>query len=220
MGVEAVLLDIDGTLVDSNDAHANAWVDVGREFGYAISFDEVRWLIGMGGDKVLPEVTGLQEDSAQGKKILERRGQIFRECYLPELKPFDGARALLERMSDDGYQLVVATSASEADLRGLLQQAGIADLIDTAAHSDDAEESKPAPDIVHAALARGRVQPSEAIMIGDTPYDIGAAQRAGVAIIAFLSGGWGADELRGAIELYDGPADLLARYSSSALRKK
>ena len=180
MKYKAVLLDIDGTLIDSNDAHARAWVEVGKEFGYDIQFDHVRWLIGMGGDKVLPEVTGLQEDSAQGKKILERRGQIFRECYLPELKPFDGARALLERMSDDGYQLVVATSASEADLRGLLQQAGIADLIDTAAHSDDAEESKPAPDIVAGGNgARPRLKHGDAIMIGDTPYDIGAATAGG-----------------------------------------
>ncbi|HEY0672691.1 MAG TPA: HAD family hydrolase [Longimicrobiales bacterium] len=219
MNYKAVLLDIDGTLIDSNDAHARAWVDAGREFGYDIKFEHVRWLIGMGGDKVLPEVTGLEEESKEGEKILARRGEIFREQYLPKLRPFEGTRELLQHMSDDGYKLVVATSASEEDLRGLLQQAGIEDLIDKAANSDDAEESKPAPDIVEAALQRVKIGAGEAIMIGDTPYDIGAATRAGVPIIAFRSGGWDTEELRGAVAIYEGPAEMLARYSSSPLRK-
>ena len=220
MTLKAVLLDVDGTLIDSNDAHARAWVDAGREFGHDIEFDHVRWLIGMGGDKVLPEVTGLQEKSPEGEQLLARRGEIFREHYLPKLKPFAGTRELLERMAGDGLKLVVATSASEEDLQALLEQAGIQDLIDRAANSDDAEESKPAPDIVEAALGRGRVGPDETVMIGDTPYDIGAAQRAGVPIIGFLCGGWEAEDLRGAVSIYDGPADLLTRYSSSILRKK
>ncbi len=220
MQFKAVLLDIDGTLIDSNDAHANAWVDAGKEFGYDIAFDHVRWLIGMGGDKVLPEVTGLQEESEEGEKILARRGEIFREQYLPKLKPFEYARELLQQMSDDGMKLVVATSASEEDLAGLLRQAGIEDLIDKAANSDDAEESKPAPDIVEAALKRGKVEPGEAIMLGDTPYDIGAATRAGVSIIALRCGGWDTEDLRGAVAVYDNPADLLGGYTSSPLRKK
>ncbi len=220
MSFKAVLLDIDGTLIDSNDAHARAWVDVGKEFGYDIKFDHVRWLIGMGGDKVLPEVTGLEEESAVGEKILNRRGEIFRERYLSGLKPFAGTRELLQRISAEGRKLVVATSASEEDLEGLLRQARIEDLIDHAANSDDADESKPAPDIVEAALKRGKVSAAEAIMIGDTPYDVGAATRAGVPIIGFECGGWSAEELRGAIAIYHDPGDLLARYSGSVLGKK
>ena len=220
MGYKAVLLDIDGTLIDSNDAHANAWVAVCKEFGHDIKFDDVRWLIGMGGDKVLPELTGLQEESEEGEKILERRGEIFRSEYLPKLKPFEKTRDLLQAISDDGCQLVVATSASKKDLKALLKQAGIEDLIDEAANSDDAEESKPAPDIVEAAMKRAKVKPGEAIMIGDTPYDIGAATQAGIPIIAVRCGGWDTEELRGAISIYDDPADLLGNYSSSPLRKK
>jgi HAD superfamily hydrolase (TIGR01549 family) len=220
MSIKAVLLDIDGTLIDSNDAHASAWVDVGKEFGYDIKFDHVRWLIGMGGDKVLPEVTGLKEETELGEKILDRRGEIFRERYLSGLKPFEGTRELLQRISGEGMKLVVATSASEEDLKGLLKQAGIEDLIDQAANSDDADESKPAPDIVEAALKRGKVSAGEAIMIGDTPYDIGAATRAGVPIIGFECGGWSAEELRGAVAIYHGPGDLLDRYSLSVLSNK
>jgi HAD superfamily hydrolase (TIGR01509 family) len=219
MKYKAVLLDIDGTLIDSNDAHAEAWVDVGREFGYDIDFNHVRWLIGMGGDKVLPELTRLQEDSEVGKKILERRGEIFRGKYLPKLEPFPGTRELLQKMAKDGLTLVVATSASEDDLQGLLKQAGIEDLIDHAANSDDAEESKPAPDIVEAALKRAKASPDEAIMIGDTPYDVAAATRAGVTVIAFTSGGWEEEDLRGAAAVYSGPGELTACYSVSPLGK-
>ncbi len=219
MRYKAVILDIDGTMIDSNDAHAQAWVDTCAEFGYDIKFDDVRWLIGMGGDRVLPKLTGLQEDSAEGKKILERRGEIFRTRYLPKLRPFPGARELLERITADGYKIVVATSASEEDLEALLKQANIADLIDHSANSDDADSSKPAPDIIEAALKRGGVGPGEAIMLGDTPYDVAAAQRAGIPTIALLTGGWTADELRGALAIYEDPAALLADYSSSPLGK-
>jgi HAD superfamily hydrolase (TIGR01509 family) len=215
--IRAVLLDVDGTLIDSNDAHARAWVDVGEEFGHRIDFGEVRWLIGMGGDRVLPKLTGLEEDSDEGRRMTERRGEIFRSRYLPQLCAFDNARALLERMHADGRKLVVATSASEKDLKALLARAGLADLIDEATNSDEADSSKPAPDIIDAALEKAGVPAHEAVMIGDTPYDVKAAQRAGVRVIGLTCGGWTEAELPGAAEVYADPADLLARYDSSML---
>jgi phosphoglycolate phosphatase-like HAD superfamily hydrolase len=218
--IQTVLLDVDGTLIDSNDEHAYAWVDVGREFGYEIEYERVRRMIGMGGDKVLPELTGLTEDSAEGKRILERRGEIFRAQYAPLLQPFEGARDLLVRMRADGYQLVVATSASEEDLDVLLERAGLDDVIGKATSSDDADESKPAPDIIEAALAKGKTGPQNAVMLGDTPYDVKAANRAGVKCVALRCGGWEDDELRGAHAIYDDPADLLRRYSESIFGKK
>lgn len=214
---EAVLLDVDGTLIDSNDAHAHAWVDVGREFGFPIAFHDVRWLVGMGGDKVLPRLTGLQEASDAGRALLERRGEIFRADYLPRLHALPGAPELLARMRADGLTLVVATSASRQDLAALLRQAGLEDLVEEAANADDAEESKPSPDIIEAALAKAGARPERALMLGDTPYDIEAAARAGVQSIAFTSGGWSRQELAGASEVYDGPAALLAAYSESPL---
>jgi HAD superfamily hydrolase (TIGR01509 family) len=216
--VEAVLLDVDGTLIDSNDAHAHAWVDTGRELGYPIAFAEVRPLIGMGGDQVLPRLTGLDEASDAGRRVLERRGEIFRAHYLPRLRAFAGARELLERLRADGRRLIVATSASEDDLAALLEQAGLDTLIDGATNADDADTSKPAPDIVAAALAEAGVTAGSAVMLGDTPYDVEAAQRAGVRILALRCGGWTDDALSGALAVYEDPAALLAAYDDSALR--
>ncbi|HEU0012390.1 MAG TPA: HAD family hydrolase [Longimicrobium sp.] len=212
---KVVLLDIDGTLIDSNDAHAQAWVDVGREFGFDIDFAHVRRLIGMGGDKVLPELTGLEEESEKGTAMKERRGEIFRARYLARLGAFPSARALLERMRDDGMQLVVASSASKDDLDGLLKQAGVRDLIEEKTSSSDAENSKPDPDIVQAALASAGCAPGDAVMLGDTPYDVAAARKAGVRCVALRCGGWGDEDLRDAVAIYDDPADLLARYAES-----
>jgi HAD superfamily hydrolase (TIGR01509 family) len=218
--VKAVLLDVDGTLIDSNDAHARAWVDVGDEFGHEIEFGQVRWLVGMGGDRVLPQLTGLQEESAKGRKILERRGEIFRERYLPRLCPFAGTHELLERMRADGLTLVIATSAAEEDLKALLKQAHLEYLIDESTSSDEAESSKPAPDIVVAALEKSGAAAADAIMLGDTPYDVKAARSAGVRIIGVRCGGWNDKELIGAAEIYENPADLLLKYERSILSRE
>ena len=216
----AVLLDVDGTLIDSNDAHARAWVDVGREAGLGIAFDEVRWLVGMGGDRVLPRLTGLDAASAEGAAVLERRGEIFRRDYLPSLRAFPGARALLERLLERGHTLVVATSASEEDMNALLDQAKLSDLLRYQTSSDDAESSKPAPDIVEAALRRGGVHPMQALMLGDTPYDVEAARNAGVPTVAVLCGGWTPLSLSGAREVYTDPADIVAHFEASAFARK
>ncbi len=207
---KAVLFDIDGTLVDSNDAHAQAWVDAFAEAGVTVDPVKVRRCIGMGGDKLMPAVSGLSEDSPQGKQISKRRGEIFPTKYLPEVKPFPGGAALVKSVKDRGLTAVAASSAKADELRALLKVAGVDDLLDAATSSDDAEESKPDPDIVQTALQRAHAKPSQAVMIGDTPYDIEAAARAGVATIAFRCGGWDDESLRGAIAIYDGPWDLLA----------
>lgn len=212
---KVVVLDIDGTLIDSNDEHAHAWVDVGREFGHTIGYDRVRRLIGMGGDKVLPELTGIEEDTDEGTRMKERRGEIFRERYLPKLRAFPQARELLERFRADGYTLVVATSASKDDMDALLEQAGIQDLMEEKTSSSDADASKPDPDIVQAALESADARPAEAIMLGDTPYDVEASLRAGVRIVAVRCGGWDDEALEGAVAVYDDPADLLEHYGSS-----
>ncbi len=214
----AAILDVDGTLVDSNDAHARAFLDAAEELGLEVPpFDEVWRRIGKGGDKLIPEVWGFSAESEQGKKLDERKGEIFRERHLPELEPTRGARALLQRMRDDGLKLVVATSASEDDLHGLLERAGVRDLIEDATSADEVEESKPDPDIVHAAMGDAGFPPGLVVMLGDTPYDVEAATRAGVTTIALRCGGWDDEGLTGAAAIYDDPADLLEHYDESPL---
>lgn len=217
--IRGVILDVDGTLVDSNDAHARAWVEALAEQGINVGLEKVRRLIGMGGDKLLPEVSGITEDTPEGERISKRRGEIFKERYLPKLKAFPSTRELLKKMRDEGLKLVVASSAKEDELNPLLKIAGADDLIKEKTSSDDAENSKPDPDIVKAALDSSGLAPGEVVMLGDTPYDIESASGAGVRVVAVRSGGWEDADLSGAIAIYDGPADLLAHYDSSPLRQ-
>jgi len=215
-----VIFDIDGTLVDSNEAHAQSWVDTFAEAGYDVPFDIVRPLIGMGADKLLPKTIGVKHDSEEGKKLIKRRSEIFRKKYLPTLRPLEGSRALVLRVRSDGLKAIVATSAKDEELKGLLEAAEVADLMEEKATASDAKRSKPDPDIVNAAIGESGILRRNLVMIGDTPYDIEAATRAKVRTIAFRSGGWSDADLHGAVEIYDGPADLLARYDSSLLQKQ
>jgi HAD superfamily hydrolase (TIGR01509 family) len=218
--LDGVIFDIDGTLVDSNDAHAESWMDTFAETGYDVPFDVVRPLIGMGADKLLPKTIGVKHDSKGGKKLIKLRSEIFREKYLPTLRPLKGSRALVLRVRADGLKAIVATSAKDEELQGLLKAAEVADLMEEKATASDARRSKPDPDIVEAAIEESGTSPRKLVMIGDTPYDIEAATKAKVRTIAFRSGGWSDDDLHGAVEIYDGPADLLTRYDSSLLRKR
>jgi phosphoglycolate phosphatase-like HAD superfamily hydrolase len=216
----AVLLDVDGTLVDSNDLHARAWQDALALHGFPVELARLRKLIGMGGDKLLPAVSGLEEGSAQAKPLLEARKRIFTERYLPQVEPFPRHRALLERLVRDGYRLAVASSAGRDELTSLLARGHMAGFMEQTTSSDDAEGSKPEPDILHAALKKLDVSAEDALMLGDTPYDVEAAQRAGVAIVAVRSGGWSEAELAGAIAVYADLADLLARYDDSPFAQR
>jgi HAD superfamily hydrolase (TIGR01509 family) len=215
MSVTAALFDVDGTLVDSNDAHAAAWVKAFAEHQVAVDAIEVRRSIGMGGDKLMPRVSGIEEDSPLGTTIATRRGEIFKKEFLPGLSAFRDADALVAHIAALGITAVAASSAQRDELTALLKIAGATSLMDASTSSDDADRSKPAPDIIHAALQRAKVAPAEAVMIGDTPYDVAAARQAGVRVIAFRSGGWLDPDLAGAIEIYDGPWDLLARFDRS-----
>ena len=211
--IKGILLDIDGTLLDSNDAHARAFEKAFAEHGLEIPFDHIRPLVGMGSDKLIPSLTGFEHDSEQGEKVSARKKGIFEERYLPQLEPTRGARALLERFLADGLTLVVATSAGGDEMKGLLEQAGIEDLIHDATSSGDVENSKPDPDVIGAAIKKSKLDPGELLMIGDTPYDIEAAAKAKVKTIALRCGGWWDDEaLGGAIAIFDDPRQLLEQW--------
>jgi HAD superfamily hydrolase (TIGR01509 family) len=216
---QGVLLDVDGTLVDSNDAHARAWAEALQEAGYRVPFEAVRRLIGMGADQLLPEAVGLPAESAAGEAIAKRRGAIFSQRHLPQVRALPGSRDLVQRLRGDGYALAVASSAQPEELTALLSIARADDLLEVKTSAGEVDQSKPEPDVVLAALQKLRLPPSAAVLVGDTPYDLAAARRAGVGFIGFRSGGWSDRDLDGALAVYAGPVDLLARFESSPLRR-
>ena len=216
--LRAVILDVDGTLVDSNDAHTRAWLDVLAEREMPAAYDKVRHLIGMGSDKVLPILTGIDAETPTGREITARHLDLFKRNYLPYLHPTPGARALALRMRDEGLKLAVASSASSEVLGALLDVADVRDLVEYVTSTDDADRSKPDPDIVQATLRRTGEPPERALMIGDTPYDIEASARAGIRAIALrCGGGWSEQDFAEAAGVFDDPLDLLLHYDRSPL---
>jgi beta-phosphoglucomutase-like phosphatase (HAD superfamily) len=210
--VQGVILDIDGTLVDSNDAHAESWVDAFRAHGYEIPFGRVRPLMGMGGDRVLREL--VSKNSAEGEAIEATRRELFLHDYLREVRPFPGVRELLLRMREHDLELAVASSADEELREALLSLAGASDLIRRPGARPH-QRSKPAPDPVLAALDLLGLAPGEAAMLGDTPYDQDAANAARVAFVGVRSGGWNDPSFADAVAVYDDAADLLRQFDKS-----
>jgi HAD superfamily hydrolase (TIGR01509 family) len=212
---DTVLLDIDGTLVDSNDAHAAAWSDAFAAHGRHHPPDQIRPLIGKGGDKLLAEIASLNDERGEGKAIAEDRAEIFKSRYLPNLRPTPGAAEFVAWLIESHLNVVIATSAKQDEVDGLLALCGGKPLARGATTSDDAERSKPDPDIVAAALKKSGSRQNRAVMIGDTPYDLEAARQAGVAMIALRCGGWDDASLNGSIAIYDDPRALLQRIAQS-----
>ncbi|MBW4563868.1 MAG: HAD family hydrolase [Mojavia pulchra JT2-VF2] len=223
MAYQGVILDVDGTLVLSNDAHAQAWVEAFAEFGYEVKFEQVRPLIGMGGDQIIPQFApGLSDQEGIGKKIAEKRKELIINKFGTNLTPANGARQLILKMQSVGLRLIIASSATTQELSVLLKAAQVDDLLsqDEAATSSDAEASKPDPEIVEAALSKLNMQPSQVVMLGDTPYDIKSANQAGIDVIAVRCGGFDNTQLKDAIAIYNDPADLLTHYDTSPLATK
>lgn len=216
--VQGVILDVDGTLVLSNDAHAQAWIEAFAAFGYDIPFEKVRPLIGMGGDHVIPElVPDLNNEEGTGKAIADHRKELVVNKFGPQLAPTPGSRDLVQKMKAMGLRLIIGSSASSKELSVLLKVAQVDDLVQEKTSSDDAESSKPDPDLVEAALKQLQLPPEQVVMLADTPYDVESASQAGVKVIALRSGGFADEDLSGAIAIYDNPADLLAQYDRSPL---
>jgi HAD superfamily hydrolase (TIGR01509 family) len=213
----AVLLDMDGTLLDSNEAHVKAWVEALREHGREVSEKDIWPWVGMGGDNLLPAAVKISKESPEGKEIAETRGKIFKSRYLETLKPFPAVRPLLERMRQDGLRLAIATSSPEDEVKKAVEIIGAKDLLEDVTSAGDAAKSKPDPDVVQAALDRLKLTAGDVVMLGDTPYDIQAAGKVGIGVIAFRCGGFKDEDLKGALAIYDGAADLLARYEDSPL---
>ena len=218
--LKAVIFDIDGTLIDSVALHAEAWQEALRHFGHDLPLGRIRSQIGKGGDLLLLELLPKDEVERRGQEIEKYRLDLFRRAYLHRVKPLPKVRELFERIKADGRRIALASSAKAEELANYKRIAGIEDLLDAETSSDDAERSKPHPDIFQAALDRlGGIDPAEVIAVGDTPYDAEAAGKAGLRTVGLLSGGWSEAELleAGCVAIYRDPAHLLEQYGRSPM---
>jgi HAD superfamily hydrolase (TIGR01549 family) len=195
--IKAVIFDVDGTLVDTVDMHAEAWQRALKEYGKEVEFSAVRAQIGKGGDQLLPVFLSREELDQFGKDLEKRRGEIFKQEYLPKAKAFPRVRDLVERIQRDGKRVVLASSAKQEELNHFKKITNIADLLEGETSADDAEKSKPEPDIFLAAMKEaGNPEPAEAIVVGDTPYDAIAAAKANLKTIGVLCGGFPEESLK------------------------
>jgi HAD superfamily hydrolase (TIGR01549 family) len=218
--IAAAIFDVDGTIVDSVDLHAKAWQEAFAKFGKKISLHQIRRQIGKGADQLLPVFFSKQELDEFGKELDEYRSELFKKEYLPQVKGFPKVRELFQRIKRDHKRIALASSAKSEELEIYKKVAKVADLIEGATSSHDADKSKPHPDIFEVALQRlPGITLDQVIVVGDTPYDAEAAAKANLQTIGLLCGVWNEKHLRqaGCIAVYKNPADLLARYDKSPL---
>jgi HAD superfamily hydrolase (TIGR01549 family) len=215
--VKAVIFDVDGTLVDTVDLHAGSWAATFRHFGHDIAVDAVRGQIGKGGDQLMPHFLPREVVERQGEAMEAWRKDLYMREMIGRARAFPGVADLFRRIRADGRRVILASSGKPDELERYKALAGIGDLVDAATSSEDAERSKPHPDIFQAAL--DGLPPDQAIVVGDSPFDAEAAGKAGLRAIGVLCGGFPAEDLRraGCIALYRDPAELLARYDDSPL---
>ncbi|ARH89517.1 MULTISPECIES: HAD family hydrolase [Streptomyces] len=215
----AALFDVDGTLVDTTYLHAVTWWEAFRQSGHRVPMADIHQAIGMGADHLIGHLLGPDRDRDVDATVSAAHKTLYAE-YWPRLAPFDGAADLLRACARRGWTVVLASSASEAELSAMRTALDAEDALTAVTGADDVESSKPAPDLVEQALAEAGTEPGRAVFVGDTVWDMKAGVRAGVACVGVLSGGHCRQGLldAGAREVYDGPGALLARLESSLLK--
>jgi len=219
---EAIIFDLDGTIVDSNELHVAAWDEAFRHFGKHFSIDELRRQIGKGSDQYLPEFLSPDELRKLGKPIDEYRSALFRKKYLPQVKPFPKVRSLFERIRANGKRIALATSSHQDEVKTYTKLANIDGLFHCQTTADDADESKPAPDVFRAALSKLKISANRAITVGDTQFDVEAGKKIGLQTIGVLCGRAADEETfrkAGAIAVFKDLADLLTNYDTSPLAR-
>ena len=218
MQVKSVLFDIDGTLVDSNEQHVTAWAFAFNVEGQPQELEDIRKQIGKGGDLLVP---ALLPDASEKmiERLGKRHGAYFKDMYLDHVRPFPGATELVAKVHASGRTIALASSAKREELEHYVELLGIGDYLTASTSSDDVAASKPEPDIFAAALERLGAEPEDAVVVGDTPYDVIAALRAGIVTIGLTSGPFDRTELKeaGAIAVFADVGELLAQFDRSPL---
>jgi membrane protein len=207
--IEAILLDIDGTLVDSNDKHTACWVEAFAQFGKAIEWSVMRGQIGKGGDLLVPDLLNAREMRTFGEALKNARGELWAEKYMHTVQPFPGAVAAVRALHDRGIKLALASSSNPGEVEYYVELLGVGDLLEGTTSKQDAQFSKPSPEIFQAALERVKSDPARTLAVGDTPYDILAAHRTPVPIAAVLCGGFPRESLVKAEFLFDDVATMV-----------
>jgi HAD superfamily hydrolase (TIGR01509 family) len=218
MNRPGVMFDVDGTLVDTTYLHTEAWWEALRQHEQDVPMAEIHRSIGMGSDKILEHLLGPDRDRDRDAEITVAHDVLY-AAWWERLRPLPGATDLLHAVADRGLAVVLASSAKETELKVLLRVVNADDVIAAATSSADAAESKPAPDILQAALDQSDVDPHRAVFVGDSVWDVEASARLHIPCIGLTCGGTSADELlkAGAVATYDDPADLLAHLDQSAI---
>ena len=220
--VKAVLCDIDGTVVDSNWLHAEAWKRAFAEMDIMLDREEVRRQIGKGGDELIPVFVSWWKRYSVEEPLKRYREWIFREDFLPQVKALPKVREFAEELKQRGIRFALASSSKKADIQDYKRIMQIEDLLDEATSADDVDRAKPHPDVFSAALKRLGLKAKDCIALGDTPYDAEAAGKAGLRTIGVETGGWTHDELMdaGCVEVYESVAELLGRLEESAIMRE
>jgi len=209
--LQGILFDIDGTLVDSNDTHARCWMEAFAEFGKDFEYDVIRHQIGKGGDLLVPDLLNAREMRSFGEKVKKFRGKLFKERYLPNVKPFPGAKRCLRELHERGVKLALASSANPDEVKYYTKLLEAEDLLEGTTSKGDAELSKPSPEIFRAALDRIGTDPALTLVAGDTPYDVLAAHRVPLPIAAVLCGGFERELLAKAEFLFEDVQELTGK---------
>lgn len=208
--VDTVVLDVDGTLIDSNYHHALAWWEGFRESGHDVPAWRIHRAVGMGGDRLVTEVAGTEVETSDGERIRSSWEKHYDEM-LDRVPTLPGARDLLRALRDRGFRVALASSGIPRHTRHAVEVLGAEDATDTTTTSEDAEDSKPDPELVQVAL--DRVDADRAVLVGDSVWDVKSGAEAGIPVIGLLTGGFGRAELEeaGAILVCDDAAELVLR---------
>lgn len=190
MKLQGLLLDIDGTLVDSNEQHTRCWLEAFAHFGKQFDYDVIRRQIGKGGDLLVPDVLNAKEMREFGDAVKKYRSKLYKEKYLPEVKPFPFVERLFEELRAKKVRMALASSSTEEEVEYYTRLLNAEEFIEGSTSKSDAKFSKPSPEIFEAALDRAGSDPKYTFAVGDSPYDVLAAHRMAMPIVAVLSGGF------------------------------